>query len=106
MKKVRLNCKALLWIWIAVFIITCIACDGLVEQKTQVLSLGNTDMEIATPENALLKAAQIVVLFLPLAVLTFRASKETNKKVRFISGLITFWLSLSLLACILILIFG
>ena len=106
MKTPRINSKRTFALWIVSYIIACIAGNVLIEQKTRTLPIGNSYMEIATPKSAMLITALIVVWFLPLAVVTYRSAKETNKIIRFISGCIIFWLGISLLACAFILVCG
>ena len=106
MKIIKINCKITFWLWIVTYAIMCVILNASTEDKTRIITLGNAHVEIARPEYALLMAVLILIWFLPLAVVTYRNAIKTNKGIRLISRGIIFWLSLSLLVSLLILILG
>lgn len=105
MKSIKINCRFSFWLWIVTYIIVCILESAYIENPTRLIPLGHTYMEIPTLESALLGTGLILVWFLPLMVVTYHNTGETHKIIRFISRCIIFWLSLSVLASLLVLIF-
>ena len=104
--KVRKDCKTYFITWIITYVIAYITKEVYVIQKAQ--SFKPSDMRIitATAGCRLLVAVFIAFWSLPLAIITYHSAKGSNKKIQAISGIIVIWLTISLLACIVLLITG